>query len=92
MKIFDGKIYRDMTAEELAEMKAQEQKAEREYWANIDYDTAVENEIAKKYTMKQELAIQRQEKEKPQEYAEYYAYCEQCKAYVKAKKTEVQYE
>ena len=88
MRIFDGKVYRDMTAEELAEMQAQEQKAEREYWANIDYDEAVNNEIRKRYTVSQELAIQRQQIKKPEEFAIYDAYCEQCKEYVKQKQLE----
>ena len=73
----------DLTAEELAEMEAQQQAAEREYWANVDYNTAVEAEIAKRYTFGQELAIQRQQAKKPEEYATYYAYCEQCKEHVK---------
>lgn len=88
MRIFDGKVYRDMTAEELAEIKAQEQKAEREYWSNIDYDEAVNSEIRKRYTVSQELAILRQRYDKPLEYEAYYSYCEQCKAFVKAKKAE----
>ena len=87
MRIFDGKEYRDLTPEELAEMERQKQQAEREYWANIDYAEAVNNEIRKRYTESQEFAILRQKDEKPSEYAEYYAYCEQCKAYVKEKKT-----
>ena len=88
MRSYDAlnKCYRDMTPEEIAEMNAQAEQAEREYWANIPYEEAVEAEIAKHYTIKQELAIQRQKEEKPQEYAEYYAYCEACKEYVKSKK------
>ena len=35
------------------------------------------------YNISQEFAILRQKDEKPEEYAEYYAYCEECKAYVK---------
>lgn len=88
MRIFDGKEYRDLTPEELAEMEKQKQQTEHEYWANISYDEAVENEIAKKYTIKQELAIQRQQIKKPEEFAIYDAYCEQCKEYVKQKQLE----
>ena len=86
MIIFDGKVYRDMTAEEVAELKTQTQEAEREYWANISYDEAVNTEIRKRYSESQEFAILRQKDEKPEEYEAYYAYCEQCKAYVKSKK------
>jgi hypothetical protein len=39
--------------------------------------------IRRKYSASQEFAILRQKDEKPEEYAEYFAYCEQCKAYVK---------
>ena len=88
MRIFDGTIYRDMTPEEVAEMKAQAQSAEREYWASIPYDDAVNAEIRKEYSESQEFALLRQKDEKPEEYGQYYAYCEQCKAFVKSKKAE----
>jgi hypothetical protein len=39
--------------------------------------------IRRKYSASQEFAILRQKDEKPEEYAEYFAYCEQCKADVK---------
>ena len=48
----------------------------------------MEAEIFKRFTFAQELAIQRQKDEKPEEFAEYFAYCEQCKVYVKQKKEE----
>jgi hypothetical protein len=88
MRIFDGTVYRDMTAEEIAEMEAQAQNAEREYWVSVPYDEAVNAEIRKKYSESQEFAILRQKEEKPDEYAEYFAYCEECKAFVKSKKAE----
>ena len=72
-------VYRDMTEEEIAELD----KAESDYWKSIDYEEAVDNEIRKKYSASAEFAILRQKEEKPDEYAEYYAYCEECKAYVK---------
>lgn len=87
MRIYKNGIYRELTPEELAEMEAQQQKAEREYWANISYDEAVNAEIRKQYSESAEFAILRQKEEKPEEYAEYYAYCEECKAYVKEKKS-----
>ena len=88
MRIFDGKVYRDMTAEEIAEMNAGAEQAEREYWASIPYDEAVNAEIRKQYSESQEFAILRQKEEKPQEYQRYYDYCETCKAYAKQKKEE----
>ena len=77
---------REATPTEIAEMEAANAQAEREYWQNIPYDEAVDAEIRKRYTISQEFAILRQRDEKPDEYAEYYAYCEECKLYVKQKK------
>ena len=48
-----------------------------------EYEAAVNAKIREKYTLSQELAILRQQTEKPEEYAEYFAYCEQCKAQAK---------
>jgi head-tail adaptor len=84
----NGKV-REMTAEEIAEMNAQAEQVEREYWLNISYDEAVNTEIRKKYSESQEFAILRQANAKPEEYEIYYNYCEECKAYVKAKQKEV---
>ena len=86
MRIFDGKVYRDMTAEEIAAMKAEADRAEAEYWQTVDYGEAVHAEIRKRYTESQEFALLRQKDEKPEEYAEYFAYCEACKSLVKKKK------
>lgn len=86
MRIYDGKQYRDLTPEEIAQQQTQAEQAEREYWTNISYDEAVNAKIRERYSASQEFAILRQKDEKPQEYAEYYAYCEECKEYVKSKK------
>lgn len=88
MRIFDGTVYRDMTPEEIAEYEAQAQEAERNYWQNTPYDEAVNAQIRKQYSTSQEFAILRQKEEKPEEYKQYYACCEQCKAYVKQKQEE----
>lgn len=82
----DG-IVRDLTEEEIAEMQAQEEQARAEYWATVDYGDAINAEIRKRYTESQEFAILRQKDEKPEEYAEYYKYCEECKAIVKQHQT-----
>ena len=86
MRVFDGKVYRDMTAEEIAAMKADADRAEAEYWQTVDYDEAVNAEIRKRYSESQEFALLRQRDDKPTEFAEYNAYCEVCKTLVKAKK------
>ena len=88
MRMFDGKEYRDMTEEEIAETYAAAAEAERQYWKDIPYDEAVNDEIRKRYTESQEFAVLRQKEEKPEEYGAYYAYCEDCKRYVRTKKEE----
>ena len=52
-------------------------QAQREYEGNI---VAL---IRKKYTIDQELAILRQRDTKPEEFEEYNAYVEECKAFIK---------
>lgn len=81
MRILENGTYREMTAAELAEAEA----AEREYWRTVNYDEAVDAEVRKRYSVSQEFAILRQRDEKPEEYAAYYAYCEDCKALVRKK-------
>jgi cupin superfamily acireductone dioxygenase involved in methionine salvage len=49
----------------------------------IYYKKEVERLIALRYDIRDELAIQRQKDEKPEEYKEYYDYVEQCKREVK---------
>ena len=43
------------------------------------YHALVEEKIRLRYTLGDELAIVRQRDRKPQEFAEYDAYCEKCK-------------
>lgn len=81
MICIDGN-YRELTPEE----QAQAAEAQAEYWRNVSYDEAVNAEIRKQYSESQEFAILRQKEEKPEEYAIYYAYCEECKALVRKKK------
>lgn len=89
MKIYVNGISRDFTPEEIAEMEAAQAVMEREYWENIPYDEAVDNKIRERYSISQEFAILRQRDEKPDEYAAYFAYCEECKAFVKEKKNAI---
>lgn len=84
MRVLENGVYRDMTPEEISATEA----ADREYWQSVSYDEAVDAEIRKRYSVSQEFAILRQKDEKPEEYAEYFAYCEECKVFVKAKKEE----
>ena len=88
MKIYENGSYRDLTPEEIAQMQAEQEQAEKEYWQSVSYDDAVNTKIRERYTESQEFAILRQKDEKPEEYNAYYAYCEECKAFVKVKKSE----
>ena len=45
----------------------------------IPYDEKVVSLIREKYSLDEELAIQRQRDTKPDEFNEYFAYCEECK-------------
>ncbi len=86
MKIsVNGKV-RELTPEEITARQAEAEQAEAAYWAYISYDEAVNAKIRERYTESQEFAILRQKDDKPSEYATYYAYCEECKTFVKEKK------
>ena len=50
---------------------------------NVEYENKIVTLIRKKYNVNQELAILRQRDTKPEEFAEYNEYVEQCKAKVK---------
>lgn len=43
------------------------------------YEEQVNALIRARYSLPQELSLQRQRNEKPEEWAEYNAYCEECK-------------
>lgn len=50
----------------------------------ISYSALVSRMIRRKYSINDELAILRQRDSKPDEFAEYNTYCEQCKAKAKS--------
>lgn len=79
-KYINGQIV-EMTAEEIAAIEAEEAA----YWQSVDYGEAVNAKIRERYSESQEFAVLRQRDDKPEEYAEYYAFCEECKAAVKEK-------
>ena len=51
-------------------------------WEKL-YESLIIRKIRKRYSVNQELAILRQRDTKPEEFAEYNAYVEQCKAETK---------
>lgn len=63
---------REMTAEEVAQLEAMQQP-------QISYDQLVSELIRAKYTVDQEIAINRQRDTKPEEFQEYFDFCENCK-------------
>lgn len=78
-KIYDNGIYRELTAEEISKSQAEQKK----YLQSLNYGELVESYIREKYSLSAELAILRQRDTKPEEFAEYNAYAEQCKAKAK---------
>lgn len=58
-------------------------KSRKEVETKIEYENKIISLIRKKYNVNQELAILRQRDTKPEEFAEYHEYVEQCKAQVK---------
>ncbi len=56
---------------------------DNELLKELPYEQKVEMLIRDKYSISDELAIQRQKDTKPEEYQEYYAFCEECKAKAK---------
>ena len=77
----NGKI-RDLTDEEITEFKKQNEYVPNQE-CTISYDEAVNLRIRERYSESQEFSILRQKDEKPDEFAEYYAFCEECKASAK---------
>ena len=58
-------------------------KSRKETEAKIEYENKIVALIRKKYNINQELAILRQRDTKPEEFAEYNEYVEQCKKIIK---------
>jgi hypothetical protein len=79
-KIYENGIYRELTAEEIAQQQAEERKQ----YQSMDYGDIVETLIRQKYSLSAELAILRQRDSKPEEFAEYNAYAEECKTEAKS--------
>lgn len=79
----------DLTAKAIAAMTYAPEEYEEvdELPVTMDeaaYKAAVERLIRERYSVADELGILRQRDTKPEEYAEYYAFAEQCKAQARA--------
>ena len=82
---YDGKLY----FEDNEPVKPQE-LIEKEEMAH--YENLIVSKIRERYTIDQELAILRQRDTKPQEFAEYNGYVEQCKLEAKQEIDKLQQE
>ena len=72
MRVYEDGIYREMTEQEIAEMKANE--------PTIPYEQRIVLRIREKYSVDDELAILRQRDTKPDEFAVYNEFVERIKA------------
>lgn len=81
-KYVNGK-YIELTAEEITAMQAEAERAEAEYWQSVSYAEAVNAKIRERYSQSDEFGLLRQMLKKPDEFAKYFAFCEECKAFVK---------
>jgi hypothetical protein len=84
----DGRHYRQAYDDGKTEIIVFWKENEADFWANADEGEEINERIRERYTESQEFSILRQKDEKPEEYAEYYAFCEECKRFVKEKKAE----
>ena len=76
MKININGVTREMTTEEIAKQEMEQ----KHFIQSQGYGEFVESLIRRKYSLSDELSLHRQQFKKPEEFAEYDAYAEQCKA------------
>ena len=80
-------VYSDCQASDFDEdltFNLEKYNARKQKQDNDEYENKIVALIRQKYNVNQELAILRQREVKPQEFAEYNEYVEQCKAEVKS--------
>lgn len=70
-----------------ADLSEFEEVAELPKYTNEEYSTRVNELIRERYSESAELSILRQRDVKPERFAEYNAYCEECKVRAKAELT-----
>ena len=81
-----GYVYYDLiTLKLLQEPHLETEEDFREIDIMPFYKSLVEELIREKYTISDELAIQRQRDEKPEDFNNYYQFCEDCKLEAKKK-------
>lgn len=75
----------EQTPQETKELEESKIEYEKHKYDGLTYEQKVVALIREKYTLDDELAIQRQKETKPDEWSEYFAYCEECKVKAKEK-------
>lgn len=75
MRVLENGRYRDMTAEETAEVQL--------YAGSLNYKDTVISAIREKYSVDDEIAILRQRDTKPEEFLEYFSFVEGVKTAAK---------
>ena len=86
IKIEIDDVYSDCQASDFNDdlsFNVDKYNARKQKQDNYEYENKIVALIRKKYNVNQELAILRQREVKPQEFAEYNEYVEQCKKQVK---------
>lgn len=77
----------EQTPQETQELEKHKIEYEKHKYDGLTYEQKVVALIRKKYSIDEELAIQRQRKIKVSEFNEYNSYCEECKSKAKEMST-----
>ncbi len=78
--IDDNGALRKMTKSEVEKLKADE----KDFFIGLGYEESVNTLIRAKYSESEEFSILRKREQKPEEFEEYNAFCEECKKTAKA--------
>lgn len=82
--VIDGKTYVPPTDEQIIKAGYEIKEVEKIVYNSPTYEEKVVQLIRQRYDIDAELAILRQRDSKPEEFAEYNNYCEECKNKIKA--------
>lgn len=77
---YENGVYTEMTRAEEEQLKAA-----AEDFNGMQYPELVNLFVREKYSAADEFALLRQKEEKPEEFMQYFAYCERCKERARAR-------
>lgn len=83
MKKYDNGKYIKLSQKEVNLLEQEEERLHSNYLNYTTYEELVNLKIRERYSESHEFAILRQKYEKPEEFKEYYVYCEECKKQAK---------